>query len=112
MHSALETLIPTIRRETLLASDWPSCSCSSRFRCRRSSSGPGRLGDYDSFAANPFLVVGGPTNRASISGSQGFPLIARLSSSAQRFVNRRHRLKHDMAVPSTLNLVGRNEGMA
>lgn len=58
-----------------------------------------RLGLYDFFAANPFLVVGGedPQRReVSLSGFSSYDLS--YQSSGHRFANRRKRLRNDLAV--------------
>jgi hypothetical protein len=57
-----------------------------------------RIGYYDFFAANPFLVFGADANSARDLVLAGFDSRSfSYHSSAQRFSNRRARLQHDLA---------------
>ena len=65
-----------------------------------------RIGYYDFFSANPFLVFGGDKERKRelvLAGLESKSLS--YQSSAQRFSNRRARLQHDLALLVAYDLV-------
>lgn len=74
-----------------------------------------RLGYYDFFSASPFVVVGGDASRDADDRLAlklaGF-VEAQLSyaSTGQRWVSRRRRLQHDLALLMSYGLVGLEDG--
>jgi hypothetical protein len=64
-----------------------------------------RLGYYDFFAANPFLVFGGDDERRELVLAGFDSRNLSYQSSAQRFTNRRSRLQYDLALLVAYGLV-------
>jgi hypothetical protein len=65
-----------------------------------------RLGYYDFFAANPFLVVEPRTRDGRRLLASGFDYLnLDYQSSSQRFANRRGRLQHDLALLTAYGLI-------
>jgi hypothetical protein len=64
-----------------------------------------RLGYYDFFAANPFLVFGGDDERRELVLAGFDSRNLSYQSSAQRFTNRRARLQYDLSLLVSYGLV-------